>query len=294
METTSNKYPFVSILMTAYNRETLIPEAIESVLTCSYPNFELIIVDDRSTDNTFTIIKEFAAKDKRIRYYQNEKNLGDYPNRNKAASYAGGEYMVYLDSDDKMYPDGLSWCVDAMQKFPTAGFGMFWGQSKGEAFCFKGEEAIRHHFFKYPFLVVGPGGTILKRAAFEQMKGYPEKYGPANDMYFNLKAVCYTDIVLLPFEFFYYRIHGQQEKDNWYSYVYNNYLFLKDALEELPLPLSVKEKKWLANKNKRRFLVTIIRYAFITKKIKNTLLAIKRAQFSFYDCFSALFHRKLV
>lgn len=283
--------PLVSILMTAYNREVLIAEAIESVLTCTYPNFELIIVDDRSADNTFKVIQEYAAKDKRIRYYLNEKNLGDYPNRNKAASYAKGEYFTYLDSDDKMYPDGLQKCMDAMLKFPEAGFGMHWAQSRGEAFKMTGREAIQHHFFKHQFLSIGPGGTILKRSAFEAMKGYPEKYGPANDMYFNLKAVCYTDIVLLPFEFFYYRIHGQQEKDNWYGYVYNNYLFFKDALAELPLPLTDDQKKWLDKKNKRRFFTTIIRYIIYARNIKKTREAIKKAGFTFKDVLISVFQR---
>lgn len=283
--------PFVSVLMTAYNREVLIAEAIESVLTCNYPNFELIIVDDRSTDNTFKVIQEYAAKDQRIRYYLNEKNLGDYPNRNKAATYAKGEYIAYLDSDDKMYPDGLGKCINAMLKFPDAGFGMYWGQSKGEAFKMTGKEAVHHHFFNHQFLIIGPGGTVLKRSAFAAMKGYPEKYGPANDMYFNLKAVCHTDIVLFPFDFFYYRIHGQQEKDNWYGYVYNNYLYLKDALTELPLPLSEDEKKWLDKKNKRRFFITVVRYAFITKKFKNAREAIRKTGFTFKDALISVFQK---
>jgi glycosyltransferase involved in cell wall biosynthesis len=286
-----NLMPFVSVLMTAYNREVLIAEAIESVLTSNYPNFELIIVDDRSTDNTLKVIQEYAAKDQRIRYYLNEKNLGDYPNRNKAASYAKGEYIAYLDSDDKMYPDGLGKCIDAMLKFPEAGIGMHWAQSKGEAFKMTGKEAVQSHFFKYPFLIVGPGGTVLKRSAFEAMKGYPEKYGPANDMYFNLKAVCNTDIVLFPFEFFYYRVHEQQEKHNWYGYVYNNYLFLKDALAELPLSLSDDQKKWLDKKNKRRFFITVIRYAFITRNFKNVREAIKKTGFTFKDVFISVFQK---
>ncbi|MES2849857.1 MAG: glycosyltransferase family 2 protein, partial [Bacteroidota bacterium] len=88
--------PLVSVLITAYNREKLIVETLESVLECTYKNIEIIIVDDGSKDNTLSVIKEFAEKDSRIRYYQNEKNLGDYPNRNKAASYARGEYIAYL------------------------------------------------------------------------------------------------------------------------------------------------------------------------------------------------------
>src|SRR5580765_8017685 len=142
-----NDQPFVSVLMTAYNRENFIAEAIESVLSCSYKNFELIIVDDNSVDNTINIIRQYAVNDSRIRFFSNEKNLGDYPNRNKAASYAKGEYIVYLDSDDKMLQDGLEHCIFAMKSFPEAGIGMYWPYSKGEGFLLTSKEAFMEHFF---------------------------------------------------------------------------------------------------------------------------------------------------
>ena len=100
--------PLVSILMTAYNRERYIAEAIESVLAITYRNWELIIVDDCSKDCTTEIAMRYAKKDDRIKVYINEKNLGDYPNRNKAISYASGEYIMFCDSDDKLLPDSVS------------------------------------------------------------------------------------------------------------------------------------------------------------------------------------------
>ena len=72
-----NSYPLVSVLMTAYNRGKFIAEAINSVLNSSYTHFELIIVDDCSTDNTVVIAQSFAAYDNRVKVFQNEKNLGD-------------------------------------------------------------------------------------------------------------------------------------------------------------------------------------------------------------------------
>src|SRR5260370_37746092 len=100
MDKTNLEKPLVSVLMTAYNREKYIAQAIESVLASTYTNFELIIVDDRSTDYSVEIARGYERKDKRVRVHVNEKNLGDYPNRNKAASYAVGKYIRYLDSDD--------------------------------------------------------------------------------------------------------------------------------------------------------------------------------------------------
>ena len=190
--------PLVSVLITAYNREKLIVEALESVLECSYTHIEIIVVDDNSKDNTLNVIKAFAAKDSRIRWYKNEYNLGDYPNRNKAASYARGEYITYLDSDDTMLPAGLAQCMEGMLKFPEAGIGMHWAYSTGEPFLLSSKEVINEHFFKRQVLVVGPGGTVLKRSFFNTIKGYPEKYGPANDMYFNLIAASHSGVVLFP------------------------------------------------------------------------------------------------
>ena len=69
----NEKIPLVSVLMTSFNREKYIGEAIESVLASTYTNFELIITDDRSTDNTVTIAKTFGSKDQRVKLFINER-----------------------------------------------------------------------------------------------------------------------------------------------------------------------------------------------------------------------------
>src|ERR1700761_2006624 len=96
--------PLVSVLMTAYNRQQYIGEAIASVLASTYPTFELIIVDDGSGDDTVSIARKYEAQDSRIKVYVNERNLGDSPNRNRAAGYATGEFIMYCDSDDTFLP----------------------------------------------------------------------------------------------------------------------------------------------------------------------------------------------
>ena len=74
--------------MVVYNHEKFISAAVESVLNATCKNFELIVVDYHSQDNTYQIANDYALSDSRVRLYLNEQNLGDYPNRNKAASYA--------------------------------------------------------------------------------------------------------------------------------------------------------------------------------------------------------------
>jgi glycosyltransferase involved in cell wall biosynthesis len=259
-------------------------------LASTYANFELIIVDDVSGDNTFTIAQEYAARDPRIRVYRNERNLGDYPNRNRAADYAQGEFIMYVDSDDTIFPDGIQRCVEAMLAFPESSFGMYLPNVVEKPFVLTSEKAIHRHFFEKPFLIIGPGGTIQRRAFFRQIGAYPEKYGPANDMYFNLKAACYSPTVLLPFEFVFYRRHEGQEINNPNGYLANGYLYLMDALRELPFPLSKKQLRWIGNKCKRRFLVNCINFFLKTKDPKRTRELIKKTGFGIKESFEAIFN----
>lgn len=282
--------PLVSVLMTVYNREHFICEAVESVLASTYTNFELIITDDGSTDQSVSVAREYEAQDNRIHVYQNEKNLGDYPNRNKAAGLAKGEYIMFVDSDDKINTDGIERCIKTMLDYPDSSFGMYWPFSKNEPFVLTSEEAIYNHFFKNPFLTIGPGGTILRKSFFEKIKGYPEKYGPANDMYFNLKAASQTPIVLLPFEFMYYRRHEGQEINNKYGYLYNGYNYLRDAVNELELPLKQEQKIWLLKKNNRRFVTNLFTYFLKTFDFRKTHKAIANTKFTLKDAAQGIFH----
>lgn len=281
--------PLVSVLMTAFNRQAYIAEAIESVLASSYLNFELIIVDDCSSDDTVIIARGYEAKDNRIKLYLNESNLGDYPNRNRAAGYAVGDFIMYVDSDDKLYPHSVQRLMELLRKNPDINFGMYWHHSS-ETFILKSEEALRKHFFEKQFLYMGPGGTIMRRAFFNSVNGYPEKYGPANDMFFNLKACCNTSVMLIPFEFVYYRRHEGQEVNNKFSYMYNNYLYMRDALTNLPLPFTGKQLAWLRKKNKRRFIVHLVNFYAKTFDFKKTRYAYIKAAFTVKDVVQGVFH----
>jgi glycosyltransferase involved in cell wall biosynthesis len=285
--------PLLSVLMTSYNREQYIAEAIESVLHSTYTNFELIIVDDGSKDTTVEIARSYAAGDERIKVYINENNLGDYRNRNKAASYAQGEFIMYVDSDDKILKDGFERCIRAIQEFPAANFGMQLPETAGMPFFLNGVEAIKEHFFHQQILSIGPIGTIIRRSFFESIGQYPTLYGPANDMYFNLKAAASDGVLMLPFIFNYYRIHEGQELNNKYSYIYNNYNYLRDALQQLDLPLTTKQKEWIQNKNRRRFLVNLVQYFFRSGNAGKTIKAKQLAAFSMHDAWKALVHPSL-
>lgn len=283
------KHPMVSIIMTCYNREKYIGEAIESVLQNGYNDFELIIVDDGSTDDSIAIVSSYLGKDRRIRFYKNENNLGDYPNRNKASRYATGKYLVNVDSDDTMFPGILNNWVVEMEK-REAEFGIFVKTEQQSPFQLSPEKAIRMHFYKQPVLSYGPCATIVANAFFGKMKGFPESYGPANDMYHHVKLATSTNTVFFPYPLVNYRVHEAQERNNVFGYLYNSYRYKRDALRNLSLPLTKKEITFLDKKNKRRFILNLAGYFVKTRSLNQTLKAVRLAEFSAKDFFTGLIH----
>jgi len=105
----------VSIIMPSYNTAKYISESIKSVQAQTHTNWELIIVDDCSTDNTDEIISEFLS-DSRIRYIKNEQNSGAAVSRNRALREAKGKWIAFLDSDDLWLPDKLEKQIRFMQE----------------------------------------------------------------------------------------------------------------------------------------------------------------------------------
>ena len=285
-----NKQPLVSVLMTAYNRQEFIASAIESVLNATYKNVELVISDDASTDATVAIANQYASKDQRIKVFVHEKNIGDYPNRNRAAEYATGFYLMHVDSDDIIFEKSIQQCVELMQQYPDVQFGTYYRDPATAPFVMKSEAALKRHFFEIPYLMIGPGGTIIKNSYFNEIGGFPEKYGPASDMYFNLKAVRYSDTLMIPWELFFLRRHEGQESHNSYSYLCYNYRYNRDSFDELELPFDHKSILWLHKKNKRRFLVNLLKYFLRTGELSKTHNAIKQASFTLMDALEGIFH----
>lgn len=97
----------VSILIPVYNREKLIEETICSALNQTYENIEIIVVDNQSTDNTWTVLQQLALKDSRIKIFQNETNIGPVRNWKRCIDEATGEYGKILWSDDLIAPEFL-------------------------------------------------------------------------------------------------------------------------------------------------------------------------------------------
>lgn len=203
-------HPQVSVLMTAYNREAFIAGAIESVLAQTFTEFELIIVDDASKDRTVEIARSYAARDSRIQVFVNERNLGDYPNRNRAAKLATGEFIKYHDSDDVMYPHCLAIMVETLAAYPEASVALSKEWSGGPLpmlltprLCYERE------FHGYGMFSLGPPAAMFRRDRFAKLR-YFELVGPHSDLALWLRLCKTENVLLVPAGLFWYRVHAGQ------------------------------------------------------------------------------------
>ena len=123
--------PKISVLMPAYNVEKYIAESIESILNQTFTDFEFLIINDGSTDGTAQIIKEYAKKDKRIRFIDNKKNQGLIAVLNQGLDLCTGEYIARMDSDDISLPERFAKQVEYMEMHPECGLLGTAGQNFG-------------------------------------------------------------------------------------------------------------------------------------------------------------------
>lgn len=174
--------PAISVLMPVYNEEVHVQEAIESILQQTFSDFELIIIDDASTDRTPSILKECANKDSRIRLLHNERNLRIAASLNKGLLAARAPLIARMDADDYSFPERLSIQWEFMQSHPEVDIcasqlvisetGQIWKPP-----CT--QEEIRARFF---FGTAIYHATVLcKKKALLTVDGYAETFLTSED-----------------------------------------------------------------------------------------------------------------
>lgn len=145
-------YGKVSIIMPNYNCEKFLDETINSVINQSYTNWELLIVDDCSTDKSLDIIKSYCDKDDRIKLFVNDVNMGAAASRNRALREASGKWMAFLDSDD-------IWLTEKLEKQ------LEFMCDNGYQFSYTAYEHIDEQSTPLNIRVTGPG-DLSKRKVF--------------------------------------------------------------------------------------------------------------------------------
>ncbi len=201
--------PLVSVLMPAYNAEKYIAKSIQSILDQTFKDFELIIIDDASTDKTFDISQEF--KDKRIILIRNEKNLYIAENRNKALSFAKGKYIVWQDADDISYKYRLEKQVEFMEKTLDVGIcGGYLDSFTNEKITdtrkyFSDDKNLRKRIFKQS--PVAQPSAIIRKECFTKVGLYNVKYPPAEDLDMSFRIGTHYKFANLQISLIKYREH---------------------------------------------------------------------------------------
>lgn len=113
--------PLVSIIMPLYNAESFLNESVGSILSQTYDNWELIVIEDCSSDGSLSLARDFEKQDGRITVYRNERNLGAAKSRNEGLKFVSGDYVAFIDADDAWFPEKLERQLSYMNK---AGLGM--------------------------------------------------------------------------------------------------------------------------------------------------------------------------
>jgi glycosyltransferase involved in cell wall biosynthesis len=287
MKSSTKDSPLVSVLMTVYNREKYIRQAIESVLASTFKDFELILVDDGSKDKSVEIIKEYEAVDPRVRLIINEKNLGDYPNRNKAASLARGKYLKYVDADDLIYPHGLEIMVGMMEQFPEAGYGLGSLEQDPDRmypFMLSGQEAYHRHYFVAQLFHKAPLSAIIRKDVFEKAGKFSGKrYIGDFEMWHILSSKF--PVVLMPQGLVWYRVHEEQEmQDNRTDHTipFRYLRCSEEMLTRAECPLSTAERKEALEKiywNQSRYILGVGK----NHSVKTMMKLKKETGFSYSD-----------
>ncbi|QEY11281.1 glycosyltransferase [Cellvibrio sp. KY-YJ-3] len=237
----------VTIITPTYNREAFLPAAIESVLAQTYKNFEFIIVDDGSEDNSRKLIESYAEKDSRIKYLYQE-NQRQSVARNYALSVAKGDFICFLDSDNYWPHDKLEKSLKAFEQHPEADI------VYGDCITIDehGNELHRNNMRRYSGSIaalllkdnfVSMNTTMTRRRCFNEMGGMSGKRRVADDYDLWLKFSARYRFQYIPEFLAYYRVMENQISSNKKLRFETNEKIILDFLAAFPDAVSEYEKK---------------------------------------------------
>jgi len=203
--------PQVSVIIPAYNAGKYLEETVRSVLAQTYADFEIIICDDGSSDNTEEAAKSFG--DPRIRYIH-QKNAGVSAARNRGANISTGKYLAFLDADDLFQPANLEKKVALLEKrtdvalvFADCNVIDANGHPTGETLTGKDENVLEDLLLWNGTVIPGPSSILVTRNAFEQSGGFDPEFSTAADQDFFFRIAFKSKCVRLPEVLTSYRRH---------------------------------------------------------------------------------------
>lgn len=209
--------PRVSVLMPMYNSSRYVHEAVASILCQTFPDFELIVVDDHSDDNSVEIVKSF--NDPRIKLFINESNQKPGKTRYRCVRYASGYYLANLDSDDIAEPDRLKKQVDFLDNHPEVGvcgsFARIIHNGTIRKYELNDEMIKFRMFFDSPFL--NSSAMFRKSVLDENNIEYDQDMELANDYKLWVDMCDFCKFANLPETLVNYRIHDAAVTSGFYG-----------------------------------------------------------------------------
>jgi len=215
------KRPIISVVMPVYNGEKYLREAIDSILTQTYTDFEFIILNDGSIDSTEEIILSYD--DSRIVYVKNEKNLQIVKTLNKGIDLAKGEYIARMDADDISLPERFEKQMEFMEKNPDIDVCGTWYKTFGKN-EYLHKLPVEHEQIKADLLFYCPLAhptIMMKRSIFDTYE-YPDNFPKAEDYALWTKLVEYYKFSNIPICLLHYRLHSDQTGEIYNSIQFNS------------------------------------------------------------------------
>jgi len=199
----------VSIIIPCFRQAHLLGEAIESVLAQSYPHFEIVVVDDGSPDDPLQVVKRYSSV-----CYLRQENGGVASARNRGIQTSTGEYLVFLDADDRLLPNHLQTSLKAFQEHPDAGFvcGDYrWFGAEGTWHVHNCRPSPDHYATLLRRNFIGPPHVVMfKRQIIQKLGGFRQDVAPGEDQELFLRIArtypiyCHHEVIAE------YRRHGAQ------------------------------------------------------------------------------------
>lgn len=243
--------PLVSVIIPAYNCSRYVREAIDSVLAQTFTDFELVVVNDTSTDDTPAVLAEYERQGK-IRVVTHEKNRGLSAARNSGIRVARGRYVTFLDADDVWRPEKLAWQMRILRDHPDL---MLLGNE--EQNFFDGEpyrlppmpEQPRPRPVQWEALLfsrcgLSPSNAIMRKECFEAVGGFDETLRSAEDRDQWLRIVRRFPAMVDPAVVNAYRLHHNNMSANPQRMKDNKQLVLEKAFREAPAPWTLRARAY--------------------------------------------------